>query len=190
MGYGTVVLTLVQQSQKDLPIQFRIATKPLKASVVLASFGPSQGFNAPVFEIKIDQDTNVAAPSYEKPLRYGKQPEINHTFRADPKSPPKIISLIFGLAVIATLPALLIGVSHTHVHRELRIMLISPVGNTWRKRQPPIQGYWDCPPLSCRFLWVNRGYGVRFLPVLHQLEFVPGTTGYGTRRRGVGAQRE
>ncbi|KAK4144753.1 Oligosaccharyltransferase subunit Ribophorin II-domain-containing protein [Dichotomopilus funicola] len=98
----------VQLSQKDLPTQFRVATKPLKASVVLASFGSSEGFNAPVFEIKIDQDTNAAAPSYEKPLRYGKQPEIHHIFRPDPKSPPKIISLIFGLAVIATLPALLI----------------------------------------------------------------------------------
>jgi len=43
-------------------------------------------------------------------VRYGKQPEIKHTFRADPKSPPKVISLVFVLAVLATVPALFIGV--------------------------------------------------------------------------------
>ncbi|KAH6651148.1 Oligosaccharyltransferase subunit Ribophorin II-domain-containing protein [Chaetomium tenue] len=99
----------VQISQKDLPVQLRIATKPLKASVVLASFGSSQGFDAPVFEVKVEQDANAPAPAYEKPLRYGKQPEIHHIFRPDAKSPPKVVSLVFGLAVAATLPALLIS---------------------------------------------------------------------------------
>lgn len=92
-------------------MQFLAATKPLKASVVLASFGSAQGLNTPVFEIKIETDPNVPAPTYEKPLRYGKQPEIHHIFRPDPKSPPKVVSLFFGLAVLATLPALFIGVS-------------------------------------------------------------------------------
>jgi oligosaccharyltransferase complex subunit delta (ribophorin II) len=90
-----------------------VAKKPLKASVVLASFGSAQGLNAPVFEVKIETDPNVPAPAYEKPLRYGKKPEIHHIFRPDPKSPPKVISLIFTLAVIITLPALLVGVSST-----------------------------------------------------------------------------
>jgi oligosaccharyltransferase complex subunit delta (ribophorin II) len=99
----------VQISQKELPVQLRIATKPLKASVVLASFGTSQGFDAPVFEVKVEQDANAPAPAYEKPLRYGKQPEIHHIFRPDAKSPPKVVSLVFGLAVAATLPALLIS---------------------------------------------------------------------------------
>jgi len=99
----------VQIAQKDLPVQLRIATKPLKASVVLASFGSAQGLNTPVFEIKIEQDAAVPPPTYEQPLRYGKKPEISHIFRADPKSPPKVVSLVFGLAVLATLPALLIS---------------------------------------------------------------------------------
>lgn len=99
------------QSHKDLPVQLLLANKPLKASVVIASFGSAQGLNTPVFDVKIETDANVPPPAYEKPLRYGKQPEIHHIFRPDPKSPPKIISLFFGLAVIATLPALLIGVS-------------------------------------------------------------------------------
>ncbi|KAL2143559.1 hypothetical protein VTI28DRAFT_10345 [Corynascus sepedonium] len=100
---------VVQISQKDLPVQLRVATEPLKASVVLASFGSAKGLNAPIFEIKIEQDAAAPPPTYEKPLRYGKKPEIHHIFRPDPKSPPKLVSLVFGLAVVATLPALLIG---------------------------------------------------------------------------------
>ena len=42
----------------------------------------------------------------EKPLRYGKLPEIHHIFRADPKSPPKVITLFFTLIVLAALPVL------------------------------------------------------------------------------------
>lgn len=99
------------QSQKDLPIQLLVTTKPLKASVVLASFGASRGLNAPVFDVKVETDPNAPAPSYEPPVRYGKKPEIHHIFRSDPKSPPKVVSLFFALAVIATLPALFIGVS-------------------------------------------------------------------------------
>ncbi|KAH6853370.1 Oligosaccharyltransferase subunit Ribophorin II-domain-containing protein [Chaetomium sp. MPI-CAGE-AT-0009] len=99
----------VQISHKDLPVQLRIATKPLKASVVLASFGSAQGLNTPVFEVKVEQDANVPPPTYEQPLRYGKKPEIHHIFRPDPKSPPKVVSLAFGLAVIATLPVLLVS---------------------------------------------------------------------------------
>ncbi|SPQ17818.1 a2c16e4b-3830-445f-bb65-50b7da30fd83 [Thermothielavioides terrestris] len=100
---------VAQISHKDLPVQLLAATKPLKASVVLASFGSAQGLDAPVFELKIETDPNVPPPAYEKPLRYGKKPEIHHIFRPDPKSPPKVVSLFFTLAVVGTLPALLIG---------------------------------------------------------------------------------
>ncbi|KAL2018578.1 hypothetical protein VTK56DRAFT_620 [Thermocarpiscus australiensis] len=98
-----------QISQKDIPIQLLVSTKPLKASIVLASFGSAQGINTPVFDVKIETDPNVPPPAYEKPLRYGKQPEIHHIFRPDPKSPPKVVSVFFTLAVVATLPALLIS---------------------------------------------------------------------------------
>ncbi|KAJ4290728.1 hypothetical protein N0V88_006477 [Collariella sp. IMI 366227] len=100
---------VVQISHKDLPVQFLVAPEPLKASVVLASFGSAEGINKPVFEIKIETEPNVPPPAYEKPLRYGKRDEIHHIFRADPQSPPKAVSLLFTLAVVATLPALLIG---------------------------------------------------------------------------------
>jgi oligosaccharyltransferase complex subunit delta (ribophorin II) len=106
------LLTRALQSHKDLPVQLLAATKPLKASVVLASFGSAQGLNTPVFEVKIETDANVPPAAYEKPLRYGKKPEIHHIFRPDPTSPNKVISLVFALAVAAALPALLIGVSY------------------------------------------------------------------------------
>jgi oligosaccharyltransferase complex subunit delta (ribophorin II) len=99
------------QSQKDIPVQLLLATKPLQASIVIGSFGSAQGLNTPVFNVAVQLDPNAPAPAHEKPVRYGKQPEIHHIFRADPKSPPKIISLVFSLAVLATVPALFLGVS-------------------------------------------------------------------------------
>lgn len=99
------------QSQKDIPVQLLLATKPLQASIVIGSFGSAQGLNTHLFDLTVQLDPNVPAPAYEKPIRYGKQPEIHHIFKADPKSPPKIISLVFALAVVATVPALFLGVS-------------------------------------------------------------------------------
>lgn len=99
------------QKYADIPVQLLISSKPLKASLVLASFGSSEGYNKPVFDVEIKLDPSATPPTYEKPLRYGKLEEIHHIFSADPQSPPKIISLVFALAVIATVPALFIGVS-------------------------------------------------------------------------------
>ncbi|KAI0126560.1 Oligosaccharyltransferase subunit Ribophorin II-domain-containing protein [Xylariales sp. AK1849] len=93
----------------DLPVQLLTSTKPLKASLIIASFGSSEGYNKPVFDVEIKLDPAATQPTYEKPLRYGKLEEIHHIFRSDPKSPPKIISLVFALAVVATVPALFIG---------------------------------------------------------------------------------
>ncbi|KAH8160317.1 hypothetical protein CIB48_g7932 [Xylaria polymorpha] len=93
----------------DLPVQLATSTSPLKASVVLASFGSSQGLNKPVFSVSVETDPNATPLIYEKPLRYGKREPIHHTFRADPKNPPKIISAFFALAVLATVPALFVG---------------------------------------------------------------------------------
>jgi len=94
-------------------VQLLLATKPLQASVVIASFGSAQGLNTHLFDLAVQLDPNAPAPAYEKPVRYSKQPEIHHIFKADPKSPPRIISLVFALAVLATVPALFLGVSHS-----------------------------------------------------------------------------
>lgn len=98
------------QSQRDLPVQLLLSKEPLQASLVLGSFGSSKGSISPVFNIAVKTDPKAPAPKYEAPLRYGKLDEIHHIFRADPKSPPKIISLVFALAVVATIPALFVGV--------------------------------------------------------------------------------
>lgn len=99
------------QTQKDLPAQLLRSTSPLSASIVIASFGASTGYNSPAFSLSIELDPNVALPATEKPLRYGKLPEIHHIFRDDPKSPNVVISLFFVGAILATVPALLGAVS-------------------------------------------------------------------------------
>ncbi|KAI4174870.1 MAG: hypothetical protein LQ346_008165 [Caloplaca aetnensis] len=95
----------VELSQKDLPSQF-LAAKTLSASLVIASFGTSKPYRSPAFDIRIELDPSAPPPSVEKPLRYGKLPEIHHIFKSDPKSPPKIITLVFTAAVVVALPAL------------------------------------------------------------------------------------
>ncbi|KAI1636513.1 Oligosaccharyltransferase subunit Ribophorin II-domain-containing protein [Biscogniauxia mediterranea] len=99
----------VEIKQSELPVQLAASTAPLKASLVLASFGESEGLNTPIFDVEIKADPSAAPVAYEKPLRYGKRDEIHHIFRDDPKSPPKAISLAFVLAVVATVPALFVG---------------------------------------------------------------------------------
>lgn len=66
---------------------------------------------APLFDLDIQHDPSVPLPTVKKPLRYGKMPEIRHIFKDDPKKPPRTISLVFTLAVVATVPALFVGVS-------------------------------------------------------------------------------
>ncbi|OAL23884.1 hypothetical protein AYO22_06060 [Fonsecaea multimorphosa] len=78
----------------------------LSASILIASFGTAPGYNSPAFTLQVKTDSNTPIPAAEKPLRYGKLPEIHHIFRSDPKSPPAIISLVFVAAVVGTLPLL------------------------------------------------------------------------------------
>lgn len=103
-------LTCVPQTQKDIPVQLLASTSPLSASLVLASFGESKPYNSKAFNLVIKSDTTSVSPTVPSPLRYGKLPEIHHIFKADAKSPPKIISLFFTAIVVAALPALYIVV--------------------------------------------------------------------------------
>jgi oligosaccharyltransferase complex subunit delta (ribophorin II) len=73
---------------------------------VIGSFGSSSPHKATAFDLTITQEPGLPVPSGEAQLRYGKQPEIHHIFRSDPKSPPKIITVVFGAAVVACLPVL------------------------------------------------------------------------------------
>lgn len=99
-------LTPQCQTQKDIPEQLLVSTTPLSASILVASFGETQPFNKRAFNLKLPDDPQAPQKTIEKPLRYGKLPEIHHTFRTDPKSPPKIFTLFFTAAVLVALPAL------------------------------------------------------------------------------------
>ncbi|UNI23169.1 hypothetical protein JDV02_009004 [Purpureocillium takamizusanense] len=99
----------VQITQKDLPVQLLLSQSPLEATLIIGSQGSTKGTVTPVFNVAVTLDVNGPAPAYEKPLRYGPLAEIHHIFRAGPKNPPKIVSLVFSLAVLATVPALLVG---------------------------------------------------------------------------------
>ncbi|WAO84470.1 Dolichyl-diphosphooligosaccharide--protein glycosyltransferase subunit 2 [Fusarium falciforme] len=118
-GKGSVEIT-----HKDLPIQLLLSDTPLKANLVLGSFGSSDPLISPVFEIEIRLDPNAPAPQYDAPVRYGPRTQINHIFRADPKSPPVVISLAFVLAIAAAVPTLFLawlalGANVNHITKAL-----------------------------------------------------------------------
>ena len=99
------------QARKDLPTQLLASTSPLSVSIVIGSFGSTKAYNNHAFDLDLQRDADSSIPPLEKPLRYGKLPEIHHKFKADPTSPPKIITLIFTAAVLAALPILIATVS-------------------------------------------------------------------------------
>ncbi|KAK6380238.1 uncharacterized protein PV06_05607 [Exophiala oligosperma] len=97
----------LELTQKDLPSQFLRSSTPLSATIVIASFGSSEGYNSEAFPLTIELDPNVPVPVVDKGVRYGKLPEIHHIFRTDPKSPSIAISSVFLLFVIATFSPLI-----------------------------------------------------------------------------------
>lgn len=126
-GKGSVKIT-----QKNIPVQLLQATQPLRASVVVASFGSAAGYAAPVFDLDVRVDASSAPPAEEAPERYGKKPLIQHVFRADPQSPPKAISLFFVLAVLATVPVLFLGwlFLGANVHQLNKALATAPMAHT------------------------------------------------------------
>lgn len=88
-------------------MQFLQSTAPLRASIVLASFGSSSPLDNHLFDLSIAMDESAPMQLPSKPLRYGKLTEIHHIFRADAQSPPMIITLVFLAIALMTLPALI-----------------------------------------------------------------------------------
>jgi oligosaccharyltransferase complex subunit delta (ribophorin II) len=102
----------MHQVRSDLPqtrakIPSALQDRAVQASIVIGSFGSSKPLKTKAFTLQVAVDPNAPAPS--PPLRYGKLPEIHHIFRADPSSPPKLLTLVFTAAVLACLPALFIA---------------------------------------------------------------------------------
>jgi oligosaccharyltransferase complex subunit delta (ribophorin II) len=93
-----------------LPVQLLTSPDSLEASLIVGSFGSTAATVTTVFDVHVSRDPNAPSPAYETPIRYGKQPEIHHIFRADPKSPPKVISSFFVLVIMATVPVLFASV--------------------------------------------------------------------------------
>lgn len=118
---------VVQIAYKDIPTQLLASGKNIRASLVIGSFGSAQAYMSGddgLFELKPQHDPNMPAPSAAKPERYTKKDEIHHVFRADPRSPPKIVSLFFVLAVATTVPVLiaawlLLGANVDHLSKAL-----------------------------------------------------------------------
>ena len=126
------------------------------------------------FQLSIDLDPNTPIDTATKPLRYGKLPEIHHTFRADPKSPNILLSMIFVGAVITTIPALLGLVSH---NRPPMIPCSPPVAVVVPRSQsePTVQRDERRPRRAPAILRVHSWHGRSILHVLHYLEPLPDT---------------
>lgn len=101
----------ISLSHKDLPSQFQRANTTLQADLVIASFGSSAGYKSEAFSMQTLNEGGASKALLEKPLRYGKLPEIHHIFRSDPKSGNVLISAVFAMAAMSTLPVLIGTVS-------------------------------------------------------------------------------
>lgn len=92
------------QTQKDIPTPFFASSKPIHATVVIASFGSAQGIIADAFDVELKLDSNTPPPAVSAPLRYVKQPQIHHIFNEQAKYPPTVIPLAFVGLILVTLP--------------------------------------------------------------------------------------
>lgn len=117
---GLRVLTKcpVSQTHKDLPA-FLLASPSLSLSLVLGSSGPTPGSIVSIGNLEPVLDPTAKALLEKQKLKdlgegivvYKAKEEIRHVFRADPQSPPKIITLVFLLAVLTALGGLFVVVS-------------------------------------------------------------------------------
>ncbi|KAK6538542.1 hypothetical protein TWF694_010121 [Orbilia ellipsospora] len=92
-------------TQKEIPLSL-LSSPSLTLTLVVGSFGQGIPVSAEVGTLKLVLDPATKKTIAQPALKYGKLEEIYHTFRAEPKSPPAIISIVFLGAVLACLPAL------------------------------------------------------------------------------------
>lgn len=87
-------------------MQFLAASEPVEAEIVIGSFGAADAYRNLAFQLSIDSEASAPVAS-ESVERYGKQPEIHHIFKEGAKSPPQLITLVFLLATLVTVPVLI-----------------------------------------------------------------------------------
>lgn len=92
-------------------MQFLAASEPVDAEIVIGSFGASQPYRNLAFQLAITGEANAQAAASDAVERYAKQAEIHHIFKEGPKSPPALITLVFLLATLVTVPMLAAAVS-------------------------------------------------------------------------------
>jgi len=97
----------IELATKDIPIQLIAQSRELQGSLTIGGFGSSDPYKKHLFDIEVQPDPAKPFQAPESPVRYGQLPEIHHIFREDPKNPPKIITLVFTVAVLGTVPMLL-----------------------------------------------------------------------------------
>ncbi|KAG5519613.1 hypothetical protein PMAC_001768 [Pneumocystis sp. 'macacae'] len=93
---GEAVLTL---KHEDIPLQLLFGNSPLLLTIVIGSFDTAKPLLhtlGPLQIIDIDEKFDPPKPL----LQYGPLPEIEHIFSPEQKSSPKIIVIIFSVAIL------------------------------------------------------------------------------------------
>ncbi|KAL7620379.1 hypothetical protein AAE478_009374 [Parahypoxylon ruwenzoriense] len=125
-------MATVEIKHSDLPVQLAIAAGPLRAFLVLASFGSSEGLYKPIFDLEVKLDQAATPIVYQKPLRYGKLAEIHHIFKEGDDSPPMVISIVFMLTILGAYPGLVFawinfGANLSHLSEAARVAGIAHI---------------------------------------------------------------
>ncbi|RPA82008.1 hypothetical protein BJ508DRAFT_103331 [Ascobolus immersus RN42] len=106
---GTSGKAKVEVPTSKIPPVLLQATEPLELTLMLGS--PGQETYPSTIQIGTLKPTLEKPATYTPPVRYRAKDEIHHIFNADPKSPPKILTLVFLGAVLASLVGLVGAVS-------------------------------------------------------------------------------
>lgn len=93
-------------SQKDFGPVFLSGSGAVDIVLAIGGFGDDTPLQQHVATIEFVFDPKSPAPTAPTVARYGPRPEITHTFRADQKMPPVVVSLVFSGAVLVGLVGL------------------------------------------------------------------------------------
>lgn len=156
----------------------------MDANILLASFGESRGLSSKLFSLVVLRASEPARP---QPVRYGKLPEIAHTFKAGPKTPHLVVSLLFVTLIIAMGPN---AVGMVSAVSGLRVLADDVATLPRRQSFPPpycAQVSADCPHHISRLHRCDR---VHLLSLLFYVEPVPDApSGPGARRHHRGQRQ-
>lgn len=86
-------------------MQFLTTSSPVDAEIVIGSFGSSDPYQKLAFQLSVNAEGKKSSKSGDIE-RYGKLPEIHHIFKQDAQSPAVIITLVFLVATLLTIPVL------------------------------------------------------------------------------------